>query len=51
MQNPASLRSDGWQLCSGPGGSFHVEWVATFSGLRKLTVERDFLDSALTRIR
>ncbi len=33
MQNPASLRSDGWQLCSGPGGSLHVEWVAGFSGI------------------
>ncbi|KXS54191.1 MAG: hypothetical protein AWU57_1437, partial [Marinobacter sp. T13-3] len=32
--NPASLRSDGWQPCSGPGGRLHVEWVATFSGLR-----------------
>ncbi|MFB2765423.1 hypothetical protein, partial [Marinobacter shengliensis] len=26
---------DGWQPCSGPGGRLHMEWVATFSGLRK----------------
>ncbi|MCK7546219.1 restriction endonuclease subunit S, partial [Marinobacter bryozoorum] len=26
---------DGWQPCSGPGGRLHVEWVATFSGLRR----------------
>ena len=34
MQIPASLRSDGWKLCRGPGGSFQMEWVEDFSGIR-----------------
>ncbi|WP_222711458.1 hypothetical protein, partial [Parahaliea aestuarii] len=36
--NPASLRSDGWQLCSGPGGSLQMEWVADFSGIRSQAI-------------
>ena len=36
MQTPASLRSVGWQLCSGPGGRLQMEWVAGFSGLRSV---------------
>jgi len=32
---PASRCSDGWQPSPGPGGRLQVEWVATFSGLRR----------------
>jgi len=37
-ETPASLRSDGWQPCAGPGGRLQMEWVATFSGLRTMSV-------------
>ena len=36
FSDPASLRSDRWQLCRGLGGSLHVEWVADFSGMRNV---------------
>jgi len=31
MQNPASLRSDRWQLSHGMGGRLRVDWVAAFA--------------------
>ena len=31
MPNPASLRSDRWQLSPGMGGRLRVDWVAAFA--------------------
>jgi len=36
FKNPELLRSDGWRLCPGLGGSLRMQWMANFSGIRTL---------------